>query len=307
MKTRAWVLFLLLVALLGLPAPARSDQLTIDSEAQLRFARQYMVREDYGRAVTELERLVYFFPRDSRVPEAQYLIGVCHLKNRDYETARQALEAVYRAYPEETIAGKALFLIGESYYIQGLPEEAGRYFKRVVRDYPEAGVKDAALYRLGWSHLQADRWQEAAATFQTVDEHSVLYESARSLSEHGLEGELLPYKDPLAAGVMAGVLPGLGHAYCGRYKDGVLAFLVNGLFLWAAVESFDNDQEVLGGILAFLELGWYTGNIYSAVNGAHKHNLRVRNEFRRSLPDRLDLDPFTSKKRDLGLSLRFDF
>lgn len=307
MKTRTWALFLSIGTLLSLAGPARSDQITIDSEAQLRFARQYMAREDYGRAVTELERLVYFFPRDPGIPEARYLIGLCHLKNRDYETARKALEAVYKGYPEETLAGKALFLIGESYYIQGLPEEAALYFKRVVRDYPEADVKDAALYRLGWSHLQADRWQEAADTFRAVDERSVLHESARGLSERGLQGELLPYKDPLAAGGMAGVLPGLGHAYCGRYKDGALAFLVNGLFLWAAVESFDNDQEVLGGILTFLELGWYTGNIYSAVNGAHKHNQRVRNEFRRSLPDRLNLDLFTSRQGDLGLSLRFDF
>ena len=34
------------------------------------------------------------------------------------------------------------------------------------------------------------------------------------------------------------------------------------------------DVPVLGGILLFFEAGWYGGNIYNAVNTAHKTNRR---------------------------------
>jgi hypothetical protein len=106
---------------------------------------------------------------------------------------------------------------------------------------------------------------------------------------------------------MAAILPGLGHAYCERYRDGLVALLLNGLFIWAAVESFDEEHDVLGGILLFVEAGWYAGNIYSAVNCAHKHNRHVKNEFLRMLPDTLDLNVFTSGKGHYGLVLKVDF
>ncbi|MEE9610697.1 MAG: hypothetical protein V3W19_05565, partial [Desulfatiglandales bacterium] len=96
------------------------------------------------------------------------------------------------------------------------------------------------------------------------------------------------------------------HVYSNRYKDGLAAFLLNGLFILAAVEAFDEDLNVLGGMLIFLELGWYTGNIYSAVNTAHKYNRKARNDFRRSLPDRLNLNLFTTRD-GLGVALKIDF
>jgi len=38
------------------------------------------------------------------------------------------------------------------------------------------------------------------------------------------------------------------------------------------VESFNNDLPILGGVIAAVELGFYSGSIYSAVNSAHKYN-----------------------------------
>jgi hypothetical protein len=87
----------------------------------------------------------------------------------------------------------------------------------------------------------------------------------------------------------------------------MVAFLLNGLTIWAAVEAFDQDLDVLGGVLVALELGWYSGNIYSAVNSAHKYNRKVRADFRRSLSDTLNLNLFTSKDIPLGLVLKIEF
>jgi hypothetical protein len=35
----------------------------------------------------------------------------------------------------------------------------------------------------------------------------------------------------------------------------------------------------VGGILTFFELGWYSGNIYSAVSSAHKYNRERKKEY----------------------------
>jgi tetratricopeptide (TPR) repeat protein len=202
------------------------------------------------------------------------------------------------------LGGKALFLVGESYYRQGVYEEATLYFRKVHETYAQPELRDAALYRLGWSHMQSLQWQEAGDVFRGVDRMSPLYASAQELAIKSFEGERLPYKSPSAAGVLAAVLPGSGHVYCERYKDGVVAFLLNGLFIWATIEAFENDHEVLGGVLAFLELGWYSGNIYSAVNSAHKHNRALKNDYLKSLPE---LHLFSTSGRSFGLSLKMTF
>lgn len=49
--------------------------------------------------------------------------------------------------------------------------------------------------------------------------------------------------------------------------------------MYAAYEAFDNDLDVIVGIITFFELGFYSGNIYSAVNCAHKYNRDEKNNF----------------------------
>ncbi len=292
------------LAILLQPAVLRAERIVLDSEKQMAFARHYMEQEEYDRAAQELERLTYFFPEDSRVPEARYMTGWCYLKQRRFERARKILWEVHEAHSGHALGGRALYLIGESYRLQGIGKEAAYYFDRVLAEYPDARTAEEARYRLGWVHMEAGQWREASQTFARVGEQSPLRETALDLADKSMEGLDIPRKSPGAAGVMAGVLPGLGHAYCGRYQDAAVSFLINGAFAWAAVEAFDQDHEVLGGILGFLELGFYSGNIYSAVNCAHKHNKNARKSFLEALPGRLGV--YTTGK-DLGLGFKFEF
>jgi TolA-binding protein len=302
------LLFITLFFHFALPsATALSKQIVIDSEAQFEYARQTIEKGDYQRAVVELERFVYFFPGDENVPKAHTLIGLCYIEVKDYERARKILMSFLRDDPQSPQAGEALFLIGDSYFRQGVEKEAEYYFKRVLKENPDPSLKNRTLYRLGWNRLQADKWQEASEAFEHVERSSPLYIQSRDLAEQSLLGEELPLKNPVTSGVMAAVLPGLGHAYCNRYKDGLVSFLLNGLFIWATLESFNRDHEVLGGMLGFLELGWYSGNIYSAVNCTHKYNRKVKEDFRRNLSGRLRLQPFSSKEGHMGLAVKFNF
>ncbi len=86
-------------------------------------------------------------------------------------------------------------------------------------------------------------------------------------------------KIPATAGILAAVLPGAGHLYSERYRDAAIAFVLNAAFIWGMVEAFEHENYVVGGILTFFELGWYSGNIYSAVSGAHKYNRNKKKEY----------------------------
>jgi len=300
------VIPLILLVLLLLPGTLFSAQITIDSDEQFRFAEQTLQKGDYLRAVVEFERFLQFFPEDKKVPKARLLIAQCYLKARDYESARKILNETLNVYKGTLVGGKALFLMGESYYEQGLYDEAERYFKGVVAAYSEPELRNSAVYRLGWIQMQTGKWHEASETFKAVGAGSPLFPNAQDLSAKSLGGEFLPYKDPTTAGALS-VVPGLGHVYCERYKDGLVAFLLNGLFIWATIEAFHEDQEVLGAVLGFVELGFYSGTIYSAVNSAHKHNRKLKDDFLQGLPDGVDLNVFSTKEGHIGLALKFTF
>jgi tol-pal system protein YbgF len=306
MSKRFGLLFILILLSSFRPAILYSAQILIDSEKQFQYALDTMQEGDYIRAVTELERFIRFFPKDPRIPRAQYLIGLCYMKAKSYEPARTAFEAVYKRYRAEALGGNALLLIGETYYQQGFPEEAERYFKKVIESYPQASLTNAARYRLGWTLLQTERWREASTVFNGVEESSPLHPSAQDLARKSLMGEELAFKDPAVAGALA-IIPGLGHVYTNRYKDALISFLINGLLIWATVEAFNESHEVLGGILGFVGLGFYSGNIYSAVSGAHKYNLKAKEDFRRGLPDRFNLNLLMTREGHMGLALRVRF
>lgn len=288
-------------------SPAFSEQLIIDSAGQFDFARTCLDRGEYERAVGEFERFIHFFPGDPLVSTARRLIGICYLKDRRFDRARETFLEIISAEPGTYEAGRALLLTGETYYQQGISTEADYYLKQVIENPPGPDLKDMALYRLGWTMMQAGRWREASKTFGKVGPDSTFFESARRLSEQSLKGEELPEKNPVYAGTLAALIPGLGHAYVSRYRDAALAFVLNGVFIWATVESFHQDHEVLGGMLMVLEAGWYTGNIYSAVNCAHKYNRKRQDDFRDSLEDQFGLHLFIADKGCGGLVLRFQF
>jgi len=293
-----------LASLLALPALTRADQIVLDSEKLFSFARHFIERQEYDRAVQELERLVYFFPEDATVPEARYLIGWSYFMDERFERARKALWEVHEDYRRQELGARALFLVGESYRVQGIPDEAAYYYRRVLSEYPGTEVAHNSQLRLGWTQMEAGNWEAASDVFKGVPESSEHHDEALALSQLSLQGAEIPTKSPATAGIMAGVLPGLGHAYCNRYKDAAISLIINGLFTWAAFEAFDRDNEALGTLLGVMELGWYSGNVYSAINCAHKHNLKAREEFIRGLPSRLG---FYSNGEDMGLALHFEF
>ncbi len=279
----------------------------ITPQKQLEFINYLMENGKYDQALNELERYIYFFPGKENILYLKYLMGLCYLEKKEYERARQIFSKIMERDSTGRLGAKAFLLMGESYYRQGVFKEAEKYFRRLASQGTYPDLKEAAQYRIGWVLLMLNQWNEASQVFKDISPGSSYYPSAEELSNKSLMGLGLPEKNPNYAGVLAGVLPGLGHAYVGRYKDGLVAFILNGVFIWATIEAFHEDQEVLGGILGFLELGWYTGNIYSAVNCSHKYNRKVRNDFRKGLHDAFDLNIFKSPNGHTGLILTWHF
>lgn len=180
----------------------------------------------------------------------------------------------------------------------GLPQDAAAHFVAWSPDLPEARLglawslvlqdlpapADAVLadlpspearYLHGWAALQQQQPRAALQHWSSIPADHPLGPASVALSTEVAAWGRLPYRSPGLAGGLSAVVPGSGQAYVGRWGEAVSALLVNGALIASAVELGRRELWFGMGLAAFFELGFYGGNIVSAVNGARRFNRRA--------------------------------
>jgi tetratricopeptide (TPR) repeat protein len=257
----------------------------LDSDRQFQFAEDLLQRKEYYRAIGEYERFIYFFPEAEQVVLARYRIGLAYLRGERYEDAIEAFRQVIQEYPRTEYADKSYLKMSEAYVQLKRYDEAVAQLEKLIATTADQDIKDEAYYQCGWVCIAKGAWENAQTCFDKIsDGNREKYRLEHLLKELDKQKHL-KRKNPTAAGLLA-ILPGAGHLYCERRRDALLAFLVNGALIFAACEAFDQELYALGGIITVVELGFYSGNIYSAVSSAHKYNRDERNRFLRHLEER---------------------
>jgi hypothetical protein len=265
------------------PPPAPAPEALTDADRILGFADALFHDGDYFRAITEYKRFLFLYPTDARAGRVQLQIGLAYLRGQQWEEARRTFERLAQQHPDADIRREAALLIGETAYQQGRYPQAIEALRPLAAGLPHTPVGERARYLLGWSYLRARRWPEAAGAFAAIDAASPLFASAQALSEAARQGEQLPRKSPALAGLLSAVVPGSGHFYAGRFRDGAVALLLNGAFLAAGIEAVQAGNEAAAGLLFFFEAAWYSGAIYGAVNAAYKFNRDAEEQFLQGL------------------------
>ncbi len=262
------------------PGPA----VLLDPDRQFQFAEHYFQKGEYYRAIGEYERFIFFSPEARQVELARYRIGVAYLKGERYQEAIQAFERLIDEYQTSAYAIKSYLRISKAYVRLKRYDEALIDLECLITIAPDQNIKDEAYYESGWVYLEKGLWENAQTCFDKISaQNREKYRLKQFLKELDKK-KLLKRKDPSIAGLLA-VVPGAGHLYCERYRDALVSFLVNGALIVAAYEAFDHDHNALGGIITFVEVGFYSGNIYSAVSSAHKYNREEKNRFLRYLKE----------------------
>jgi tetratricopeptide (TPR) repeat protein len=270
------IVFFLLV-LLTTPLYAGQERV-IDPEIQFRFAEQYFEKGEYYRAIGEYERFIYFFPDSPQLELVQYKIGLSYLKGERYHRAIEVFEKVIDEYQDTEYALKAYLGKSKAYVLLGRYDTALTSLNNLITIAPDQEIRDEAYYRKGWVYLEMGLWERARESFEEISDQNRDRYPIESLG-HEIESKTpLKQKNPTAAGVLA-IVPGAGHLYCERPRDALISFLLNGALIYAAYEAFDEDLEGLGVVITFFELGFYAGNIYSAVSSAHKYNRDAKERF----------------------------
>ena len=277
MKINKITLFLMLVAL-ACPF-ARGEGQGMSPGQVLAFADHLLDQGDAYRAITEYERFIFMFPDDTKVPEVELRIALCYLDGNKAEPARRRLRDLMAKKPDALTARRATLMLAQSYRAEGSYGPAATELDQYLSANPDAENLDPVRLFDGMCHFQAGENELAREVLGEVASTSGLHKASADLAMEMEKYSGLSRKSPVVAGTLSAVLPGAGQVYVGRRQDAVLAFLLNGVLIWAAYESFDNGENVTGVLLSAVEAGWYFGNIYNAMNSAHKYNRRERERF----------------------------
>lgn len=303
---------LLLLPVLALAGPVDAPPgITITGQRQYQYAETLFQRGDNAVALSEFKRFLFFFPEDSLAPRAALRVGQCHARLGSPDAAIQALKDAAETFPGTPSAMTALFLISEVYQRSGQPAQALINLQNMLLIYPATGIQDQIRYRMAWIHIETSQWENAAAILGKVG--AVGREDLPIADLRAALGgsKDIPHKNPSLAGALSAI-PGGGQLYCGRRQDALVAFLLNGGLIWAAVEAFDQDLYALGAIISVVEFGFYAGNIYGAIGSAHKYNAHQNTNFIENLKLKFHVtaDPFHSLSEKLpaiGLALSLSF
>jgi tetratricopeptide (TPR) repeat protein len=281
-----FLLILLCFLLLLVSDPSRAQ--TAPGETVLSFADSLFNEGDYYRAITEYKRFIHLAPQDPSVPRALLAMAEAYFAGRRWQQADAVLHRLVKEHPGTPESVRARLLLGDSALQRGDPALALERYRQALSAPLPGTARCEAHWRSSWSLIEADRFDQALRQLQAVEK-----DNARALAEKLEQAETLPLKSPGLAGTLSAVLPGAGQLYAGRPREAGMSLALNAAFIAGALESFRNDQHVLGGILLFFEFGWYTGNIYNAVNSVQKHNRDLKQDYKNQL------------RRDFGLTLGF--
>lgn len=298
MKKLLFALILAVSMILGAVDTAWSEK---DPVEMFSFADSLYEEGDYYRAITEYKRFIFSFPRHQFFSKAEFYIAMCYFKGGKWDLASQMYRSLATRYAQKPIGKNALFHLAKVYYRSGQYGSAIRTCHELQKNYLHDPLAGDAKIMLSICYLRLRQSEKAK---EVLD--GSLHDAELSVTADGLAQEIekyksLPSKSPELAAGLSAVIPGSGQLYVKRPRDAAISFLLNSLFIGAALGAFNNDENVLGGTLLFVESIWYFGNIYNATNSAHKYNSRIWEKFMKNVE--LIYAPFIHQDVNGGIGL----
>jgi len=293
----------------GIPAQAQSPShpMEFPPEQVLEFAHYLFSEQEYFRAIGEYQRFLFLYPDNPQAQNAALRIVQCYFRGKHWHQALEAVNAFLRDYPQSSLQWEARFLKARILGELGRGEEARKEYGAIIEDQPGRPLVAEAWYLIGLSYAKEGRWLEADQALSQVGSEDLFYARAKKVQQIVAEESEAKRKDPSLAGFLAALLPGAGHLYCDRPRDAAIAFVFTGAFAWATYEAFNQDHEGVGVGLALVTAAFYGGNIYSAVNVAHKYNDREEQRQQERLAPYGKISFDQPREPSVSLSLQFFF
>lgn len=245
------------------------------ADLQYRYAEQLFESGDYQAARLAYKRLL-FYDLDTEFRDiADYRIAQSYY----YQSETTRAEALFRDFstkhPNAPLRLQSQLMLGQLHFDAGAYSLARTTLFELLHTANEPEIVEAAHYLRGWCYIHTTDWNKAiselrqAGTSQTGGHRG---KKARELADILLEETPLPTKSPQVADWLSTVVPGSGQFYTGKIREGLLAAVLNGTFIYLAVDAIRERRYV--DCVGISLIGWrfYWGNRTEARRFATEYN-----------------------------------
>jgi len=263
-------------------ANSTQAQNLFDAEHTQDYARYLFQAGEYSLAAEEYERLAFMQPNNT---EARLSLVSAHRKAGALTTALYRLEQYFPAdsgLTSDFAREKARLLL-----LTGQLNGARKLLAIPMLDNPQEQLTlrvTTELLDSEWSTAQSLlAANEARGNNPTLNQFAELTTEALTMKR----------KSPALSVGLSAVVPGLGKAYSGAWKDGAISLLFVGVTAWQAYRGFSKNgvESAYGWTFASISAAFYIGNLYGSGKAAQKHNRdrvhkihhRVEEAFKRML------------------------
>lgn len=289
---RAFFAFSLLLLVLAWTLPAQSVEtaIVLTEEIQLKVANAFWEEGEYYRAVTEYKKFLIIFPASRKSDYALFRTALAYYRGEEYEASARTFTSLREKYAGSLYESESRYFEGLSYWKLKKYESARIAFESLAISSP--GSKQAPLAIVANSLVFLDREDPAGSMRELrklLERYPEYPGSAGAREALRLLGDYwyLPRKSEVLAGALSAVIPGSGYVYAGHFKDGVTAFVVNGLSIAGAATGIHQENYAVGAVAGGIGLPFYFGNIYGSANAAKKWNTAARNKLRSRIHEAL--------------------
>ncbi len=265
----------ILVILTAFGSKSYSQENLFDETNTRKFADYLLESGQYTFAIKEFERLNYLVPQDQQVRyqllKSYRLAGL----NEEGEQRTYRLFEPLKEMPRIHSLEFSKMLMNQKKWDRAIN------FWNQSETLPET---DKALLESTVHVFNSDfvKARERLATL--TDTSNFMLQGYRSIIDRGINS---PKKSPLLAGVLSTLIPGLGKAYTGDWKDGIVSLIFTGGMAFQAVRKFNQfgANNYRPWVYTAIGSGFYLGNIYGSVKSAKNKNRKKINQLQHEASD----------------------
>jgi len=252
----------------GFP-PLSSEEKESPWGIEYSIARAFAEELDLYRAVSTFKRAAILLDlsiesKIERGIEVEYDILLCYFLAKKYDSVIESFEKSDLAHVDQSFPAyqDLLLVLHEAYREMDNPEKQEKTIELIEKSFPVTSeeLKISTAIRQG----NLAMIDQIAGGFQQ-----------NSYLDNLLDCYAANKKSVAGAQALNALIPGAGYLYIGQKKSALTAFLLNGLFITAAVQFFLHDHIAAGIITTGFETGWYFGGIYGAGEEAKFYNEKL--------------------------------
>lgn len=244
-------------------------------DSALVLASKLYNNSNFEEAITEYMRFIYFNPDNEKVGDVYHKIGSAYRNQKKWHEAIDAIRKSIAISSNDSIRDDrrislAVIMIANANY-----SAAEFELLRISHFTNYSGLKRKANFFLGVCHLYTFKWKESQEAFSNYYSGS-FKNKGNEIDSLFTFATNLTYKSPGAARWLSTFLPGSGQIYCGDWRNGINALVLNSLTSYLLINSLleRRFQDTFISFLTPFER-YYRGNRYHAERIALLHNERL--------------------------------